>query len=281
MLKTIILIILWGANFSVYAEASIPLISDIRAIYTRAGDYIHFTYTMLQGRGIDDEVSICHGAAVCYFGFAVYGGGHYHPYVLAPHMMDLRNNKDNVYTWKQLTAAFQNRNGKRQEFLATFTEVMAALKDKSSCISFGAMTTGLVDGKHYAFETIPGGACVQVPPKDFYCNEVENSLNISFGQLSQDNVNGATRSARLTLDCSAKGVITIQQMATSSAPSVVDIRPGELSAKLELNGAALNSTPINMSAGLNKMNLSAQLHTQGLPEPGSFSGTTVLIISYP
>ncbi|WP_152996904.1 hypothetical protein [Enterobacter cancerogenus] len=276
MLKIITLLILWCASFSIYAAASLPLVSDVRLESTLAGDYVDFNYTMLQGPGLEEEVSVCHGKAVCRFGFAVYAGGRFHPNLSAPHIMDIRTNKVYVYTWKQLTAAYQNFYGSRRKFTATWTETFDAIREKDACVAFGAYAIIAEN-----FETIPGGACVQIPTKDFYCNEVENSLNIAFGQLSQDNVNGATRSARLTLNCNAKGVISIQQLASSSAPSVVDIRPGELSAKLELNGAALNSTPINMSAGLNKMSLSAQLQTQGLPEPGPFSGQTVLIISYP
>ncbi|MFP2428868.1 hypothetical protein [Enterobacter ludwigii] len=119
--------------------------------------------------------------------------------------------------------------------------------------------------------------CVKLPPSNESCSLVTSAIDFNFGTLNISKSNGASISKTVSLNCSAELNYKLQLISAATG-NAISLTNGML-ATFTAGGLDLGST-LSGKQGSNNVELKATL--SGTPSgTGAFTGTDVLIISYP
>ncbi|EEP92931.1 Exported pilin protein [Yersinia kristensenii ATCC 33638] len=175
-------------------------------------------------------------------------------------------------TAEVMRAAFVAKNGVSGSWGTVTTDPLRAA---GSC--FGVMYwQGSNDG-NTSGRVIPGSYCGAVPPTPETC-EITGDVYINYGSLNQQNVDGAIKSEPLNIKCT---VNTSLKLTLVGSRSINLGQNGKLTSTLKMSGQDLyNGVTINATAGQTPFPIESTLHSVGLPDAGTFSGSGVVIMSY-
>ncbi|MBM3106214.1 hypothetical protein IIE18_13820 [Pseudomonas sp. V1] len=125
------------------------------------------------------------------------------------------------------------------------------------------------------------GPCAPVVKPPLQCEITGNTL-IDHNKLSDAAIDGNEAQASLQLKCT--GVTRVTVSASKESPTGIKLRPdGSLLSKITIEGKpAAPGVQISVEEGLfTPVNIKSTLFSNGVVEPGPFSGSTVLTVTPP
>ncbi|PJE86102.1 exotoxin [Yersinia mollaretii ATCC 43969] len=177
-------------------------------------------------------------------------------------------------TAEMMRTAFVAKNGVSKDW-ATVT--LDPLRAVGSC--FGVMYWQGANDGNTTGRVIPGSYCGAVPPTPETC-EITGDVNINYGSLSQQAVDGAIKSEPLNINCTLRTSVILTLVGGKS----INLgQNGNLTSTLKVAGqdlASTNGVTVTPNAGNNAFPIESTLHSVGLPDAGTFSGSGVVIMSY-
>lgn len=129
---------------------------------------------------------------------------------------------------------------------------------------------------------LPGSICGIAPPPVGACQIIDGSVDISYGDIDENNLNNAYRAKNFNVTCNKD--MTVMVYASALDGNNVKLRPdNSLYANLYLNNRPGESgTTIFVQKGrATSVEVSTILRTQGRVAPGPFSGVGTLVLSMP
>lgn len=149
------------------------------------------------------------------------------------------------------------------------------LRAAGSC--FGVMYWQGSNDNNTSGRVIPGSYCGAVPPTPETC-EITGDVYINYGSLNQQSVDGAIKSEPLNIKCTVR---TSLKLTLVGSKSINLGQSGKLTSTLKMSGQDLyNGVTISAGVGQTPFPIESTLHSVGLPDAGTFSGSGVVIMSY-
>lgn len=175
-------------------------------------------------------------------------------------------------TAQDMRVAFVAKNGVSGSWATITTNPLRAA---GTC--FGVMYWQGANDINFSGQSIPGSYCGTVPPTPETC-DITGDVNISYGSLNQQSVNGSQKSAPLYINCTANTLLKLTLVGNTS----INLgQNGNLTSTLKVSGQDLsNGVSVTAGVGNNTFMIESTLHTAGLPDAGSFNGSGVVIMSY-
>jgi hypothetical protein len=175
-------------------------------------------------------------------------------------------------TAQDMRIAFTARNGLSGNW-STITP--APLRAAGTC--FGMMYWQGANDNNLSGKVIPGSYCGAVPPTPETC-DITGDVNINYGLVNQQNVDGAVKSEPLMINCTASTLLKLTLVGNKN----IDLgQNGNLTATLRMSGQDLaNGVAVTAAVGNNSFMIDSTLHAPGLPDAGSFRGSGVVIMAY-
>lgn len=142
---------------------------------------------------------------------------------------------------------------------------------------FGVMYWQGINNTNFTGQPIPGSYCGNVPPATETC-DITGDVNIDYGPINQQRVEGAIKSAPLRITCTARTSLKLTLVGNAR----IDLgQNGTLTSTLTLLQQDLsNGVSVTSEIGQNTFILESRLHTTGSPVVGIFNGSGVVIMSY-
>jgi hypothetical protein len=130
--------------------------------------------------------------------------------------------------------------------------------------------------------------CADLPPKNVTCKITPDTINIGHGALSSGEVDGHKASETVQISCTEEAAVTFN-FAETSIPLIAGegskrgLQASNITSSLQINGIDIKSAEYKFnglidSVGL-PLSISSILHSSGISEPGSYSGSEVFIYS--
>lgn len=124
-------------------------------------------------------------------------------------------------------------------------------------------------------EIVRGSYCGKVPPANVTC-ELENDIRYEYGTVSGIAVNGMTKTEYLSINCSHTADVVVTVGGGGSVPM-----GGGVTSRLSINGTDLGGgARLTAPAGVRRVPVTARLYSQAEPKPGTYQGSSVLVLGY-
>ncbi|WP_145493222.1 MrpH family fimbial adhesin [Yersinia aleksiciae] len=174
-------------------------------------------------------------------------------------------------TAKVMRQKFVDQNGVSGNW-STKTVVLSSI---NTC--FGILYWQGSGDSNFTSRLIPGSYCGAVPPTPETC-EVTGDVYINHGSLSQQSVDGATKTEPLIINCTATTSVVLTLVG---GQNISLGQNGNLKSTLKVSGQDLsNSVTVVAGVGNTSFPIESTLHAPALPDAGTFSGSGVVIMSY-
>lgn len=160
---------------------------------------------------------------------------------------------------------FFNDTATSAEFEGMF---LTSVDFENSCMNLVVMNSG---GDILA--TVPGGTCTPLPVPDVKC-ETSGDLTLNHGTISSGSLNGNTATGEIKVTCTDD--VRLNVSVTDHEVTLAD----NLVSDLYVNDTDMSS-PLTITDKASSFTLTVKsiLATAGTVEPGSYTGSTVMIIS--
>jgi len=119
-----------------------------------------------------------------------------------------------------------------------------------------------------------GSKCLGLPPADNWCALKTPEITLNYGTLTSDNAVGTKKSANVIVECTDAIDYTLRLRGKSEIPLT-----NGMNVTLTANNSPLISTTFKGTKGDNSVVIEGTLN--GTPVDGAFSGSEVLMVSYP
>lgn len=129
---------------------------------------------------------------------------------------------------------------------------------------------------------LPGSICAIAPPPIGHCDILADSVDLNYGNLSENELDGAVRSKTVNITCNQD--VTLNVIATGMMSRGVSLRSDDsLYANLFINDRpGEEGDVIFVGKGqMTSIQVSSKLITNGHVAPGYFSGSGALILTLP
>lgn len=175
-------------------------------------------------------------------------------------------------TAEVMRTAFVAKNGVSGSWSTVTTDPLRAA---GSC--FGVMYWQGSNDTNATGRVIPGSYCGTVPPTPETC-EIIGTVDINYGSLNQQSVDGAIKSEPLNIKCTVRTSVILTLVGGKS----INLgQNGKLTSTLKVSGQDLSSgVTVIAPVGQTGFPIESTLHSVGLPDAGTFNGSGVVIMSY-
>lgn len=153
------------------------------------------------------------------------------------------------------------------------------------CVGFfyaPGQNLGSYTSTHYStsfsgHDLLPGSICGVAPAPNSSCDFNQDVLTLDHGTLSRSELDGHEVTESVSVSCSVEQTLKLYIYSANEVSLRTD---GSLYSELYLNDNVLGSTGLTIDVnGQAEVNVKSRLRTNGTPESGEFSGSTIMLIT--
>lgn len=144
--------------------------------------------------------------------------------------------------------------------------------------NLGNSTTIANDSSTYGgYPILPGSICGAAPPPSGSCDFTQDSVTLDHGTLSRRELEGHEVTEQVNLTCTTSQTLKLYIYAADKVQLNDD---GSLYSELYLNNTILGTDGFTIDVNENAIvDIKSTLRTNGTPEAGEFSGSTIMLIT--
>lgn len=133
------------------------------------------------------------------------------------------------------------------------------------------------DNKYTGYNILPSSICGSAPPPSGSCDFTQDSLTLDHGTLSRKELEGHEATEQVNIACSTSQTLKLYIYAADKVQLRDD---GSLYSELYMNDSTLGTDGFTLQVDENAVvDVKSILRTNGPPEAGEFSGSTVMLIT--
>lgn len=150
----------------------------------------------------------------------------------------------------------------------------SGVENGNECV--GLIASNKYPGASWSSILIPyqGAKCLGTPPADNWCALKTPEITLNYGTLTADNAVGTKKSANVIVECTDAIDYTLRLRGKDQIPLT-----NGMNVTLTANNGPLINTTLHGTKGDNSVVIEGTLN--GTPVDGAFSGSEVLMVSYP
>ncbi|QLK60036.1 hypothetical protein GE278_04205 [Enterobacteriaceae bacterium Kacie_13] len=173
------------------------------------------------------------------------------------------------YTWLDVGNAWTDQFGKSGTVTLKHTGV-----NGSECAGFLGINQSNYLWNSAIIPPIPAAKCIGTPPVNNWCALKTPEITLNYGTLTSDKAVGTKKSANVIVECTDAIDYTLRLRGKNEIPLT-----NGMNVTLTANNSPLISTTLKGTKGDNSVVIEGTLN--GTPVDGAFSGSEVLMVSYP
>jgi hypothetical protein len=278
-------ILLGGLSFSHVSSASIWSWIDTLSTCTSTATYCYdYTFTIADWDENDTSPNPCYGLSACTIFI-----GHRHNAAGTSGPRTNRSWGAGVYPFL-LTA--ETMGDLAKEFKAVFSLPYSSSTRHSGntvateeCVgifyaagkNLGSNTSEINDTTFQGYPLMEGSICGVAPAPSGSCDFDQDVLTLDHGTLSRRELEGHEVSENVSISCTTAQTLKLYIYSANE----VDLRAdGSLYSELYLNDNVLGTTGFTLDVNSQtEVSVKSRLRTNGTPEAGEFSGSTIMLIT--
>lgn len=127
------------------------------------------------------------------------------------------------------------------------------------------------------YPILPGSICGAAPPPSGSCDFTQDSVTLDHGTLSRKELEGHEATEQVNITCTTSQTLKLYIYAADKVQLRDD---GSLYSELYMNNTTLGTDGFTLDVEENAVvDIKSTLRTNGTPESGEFSGSTVMLIT--
>lgn len=141
----------------------------------------------------------------------------------------------------------------------------------------GNITSTTSNSAFSGYSLLPGSICGAAPAPSGKCDFTQDSLTIDHGTLSRKELEGHEATEQVNITCTTSQTLKLYIYA---ADKVLLRDDGSLYSELYMNNTTLGTDGFTLDVEENAVvDIKSKLRTNGTPEAGEFSGSTIMLIT--
>ncbi|WP_437749984.1 MrpH family fimbial adhesin (plasmid) [Enterobacter mori] len=143
--------------------------------------------------------------------------------------------------------------------------------------NLGNTTSETQNSAYGGYPILPGSICGAAPPPSGSCDFTQDSVMLDHGTLSRRELEGHEVTEQVNLTCTTSQTLKLYIYAADKVQLRDD---GSLYSELYLNNTILGTEGFTIDVNENAVvDVKSTLRTNGTPESGEFSGSTIMLIT--
>jgi hypothetical protein len=265
---------IWVASIITYSlpSAAFPVITDVKVKIT-GGDTADYTVTYQDDSSLDNLSALQAKVPQEMAKFGIF-----HRHLNWNSTIPEMGGSDKVVqvreknlTWIQVAKLFRDSYG----LSGTVIMQHGAGPNGNECVGLIGATSAFRPPWSEAFvPPFPQAQCVGTPPANNWCALKTSEITLDYGTLTSDKAVGAKKSANVIVECTDAIDYTLRLRGKGEIPL-----SNGMNVTLTANNSPLVSTTLHGAKGDNSVTIEGTLN--GTPVDGAFTGSEVLMVSYP